>query len=101
MIAVPLALIHLAASMLLITTSFMDSMHAFDEPTSVVPPERGALYSAAGILLHPAKAIWDRFGGGVGNAPEWILFALNSALWGFALALPLELLLYRRSRGRN
>jgi len=55
---------------------------------------RDAVQGAGDILSMPASWVCDSWPG-VPGAVAFVLFLANSCLWGFALALPLRLMLAR------
>ncbi len=89
---------HFAMTLLLSKYSLSVAIRALDDPMA---PRSTLLADVAGvlanILMQPLKFLWNKeMSQNVPVSVEWLLFTLNSCLWGFTIAI-----LWRRLRHRR
>ena len=83
--------------MLLIGYSLGATLARFDNPTIPESGAEKAVALAASALLWPGRVLWTaQASRSLPNAAEWIVFLLNSAVWGVCLGWLSTRLIWRR-----
>ena len=82
------AVVHFLLAFFLLAFAFGSTMEAFDKPDYQPTLIEHIAEWTSGILLQPLISLWTTWmSKNMPNYVEWILFLGNSLLWGFAIAL--------------
>lgn len=79
--------IHFVMTIVLFFYSFSKTMEAFDNPSLTSKPITDLANIAVSILMQPMTSLWTKWmSQNIPNAIEFIIFLLNSCIWGIGLA---------------
>jgi hypothetical protein len=93
--------LHATCAIASLLFSFSRGMARFDNPTLRETYADSAASHVADFLFQPAMLIWDAVGvKGASSLLEWVVFLLNSALWGATLSVAVVWLTRRSTQTR-
>ncbi len=82
------AVVHLALAIGSVMVAFGFGMEAFDNPDYQPTVIERLVDRTAGVLMQPGMSLWTPWmSKNMPNVVEWMLCVGNSLLWGFAIAL--------------
>ncbi len=97
-----IALVHFVLSFGSLLISISSGLDAFDNPDYQRPLTENIINIIAYILMLPFYLIWSPWmSKHLPDFVEWILFLSNSLLWGFVIALCINLKSLMKKRNRN
>jgi hypothetical protein len=82
-----LSLLHLIVTLICLLASFSFAMQCSESEMISIPWYIDAVNMLCSILMFPLGYIWHVWAEGFPDLIEWIMFVLNSVVWGSVLAV--------------